>query len=146
VRVSEESLEFVRRFIGLFAGQDLVAVNNDTEAVAAMVEQLDPEVEIRWTGTIPDVETYRGHDGAVRAMEDWLESWEEFRMYPREFIDIGDDRVVVTFGQTGRGKGSGAEVEMPVTQIYTVRDGRLAGILEFATKAEAMEAAGLPTP
>jgi hypothetical protein len=41
-----------------------------------------------------------------RAWAEWLKAWEEFRTEAREFIDLGDEvLVLIEFG--GRGKTSG---------------------------------------
>jgi ketosteroid isomerase-like protein len=74
-------------------------------------------------------------------MTDWLESFEEFYFEPEEFIDAGDD-VVVPTAQKGRGKGSGAAVEMTATSVYTVRNGKIRSWREYSTKARALEAIG----
>lgn len=140
--MSEPNVEAVRRWIELWAGLDLVAVADDPVSEAAMLELLDPDVELRWAEELPDVETYRGHEGARAAMAEWLEPWDEFRMEPLEVIDAGD-AVVVRYRQTGRGTGSGAETEMEITQVYTVRDGRISRLLEFASHDAALAAAGL---
>jgi len=75
-------------------------------------------------------------------MTDWLESFDEFRFSPDEFIDGGDD-VVVPNHQQGRGRGSGALFQMRTTWLCTVRDARIARIREYSTKARALEAAEL---
>jgi ketosteroid isomerase-like protein len=59
-----------------------------------------------------------------------------------EFVDLGDQLVVVV-AMSGRGRGSGAAVEMTFTQLWTVREGKAASLHDYATKAEALEAAGL---
>ena len=75
-------------------------------------------------------------------MTDWLESFDEFRFSPDEFIDGGDD-VVVPNHQQGRGRGSGALVQMRTTWLCTVHDARIARIREYSTKARALEPAEL---
>jgi ketosteroid isomerase-like protein len=62
---------------------------------------------------------------------------------PEEFIDAGD-AVVVRLRQGGRGKQSGAEVEMPpYWQVYRLRDGRAVRVEVYTNQSEVRKAAGL---
>jgi ketosteroid isomerase-like protein len=143
--MSEESVKTVRDFLTAFAGQDLVAFIRNTEPAQLqdMLEAIyDPEIEVIWVDTSPDSAPYHGHDGALRAMTDWLDSFEEFYFEPEEFIDAGDD-VVVPNAQKGRGKGSGAAVEMTTAWVCTVRNAKIRRLREYSTKARALEATGL---
>jgi ketosteroid isomerase-like protein len=140
--MSQENVTLIREWVSTWAGLDLVAAAAEPERMAAVFEPLHPEIEVRWSTPLADIETYRGVDGAQRALADWLEPWEEYRQEPLEFIDAGD-RVVVSYRQWGRGRSSGAEVEMEVTQVYAVRDGKIASLREYMSKAEGLKAAGL---
>jgi ketosteroid isomerase-like protein len=72
----------------------------------------------------------------------WLASWGEYRQEPVDFIDAGN-AVVVPYRCRGTGKDSGAQVEMDVTHVYTVGDGKIASLREYMRTAEALEAVGL---
>jgi ketosteroid isomerase-like protein len=50
---------------------------------------------------------------------------------------------VVTYHCRGSDKGSGADVDMDVTHILTVRDGKVATMREYMSRAAALEAAGV---
>ena len=63
-------------------------------------------------------------------------------MRPTEYLDAGD-KVVVTPVTPGRGKDSGAQVEMTVYWVIAIKDGKIASYHEYSTKARALEAAGL---
>ena len=63
-------------------------------------------------------------------------------MTTTEYLDAGDE-VVVTANTPGRGKGSGAQVAMTVYWVIAVKDGKIARLHEYSTKARALEAAGL---
>jgi ketosteroid isomerase-like protein len=43
----------------------------------------------------------------------------------------------------GRGKTSGAPVDVPMAHVVEIRDGRVAQLAWYGTRAEAAEAAGL---
>jgi ketosteroid isomerase-like protein len=143
--MSQENVEVVRTILTAYAGQELVAFFRDTDP--AQLQTLtaaayDPDVEVIWVDTSPDSGPYHGHEGATQAMRDWLESFETFHFEPTEFIDAGD-AVVVPSRSYGVGEGSGARVEMTTAWVCTVKDGRIARVLEYSSKAKALEAVGL---
>jgi hypothetical protein len=49
--------------------------------------------------------------GSSRVFRDWLEAFDSYRAQAEAFVEVGD-RVVVGYRVTGRGKGSGVDVEM----------------------------------
>lgn len=69
------------------------------------------------------------------------EVWTELRWEPLEFTDLGD-AVVVETRIVATGRGSDLRVEADETDVFWFRDGRLVKVQGFATKAEALEAAG----
>lgn len=140
--MSEENVELVREWVSTWQDLDLVAAASEPERLAAVFEYLHPEIEVRWSEPLADIETYRGLAGAQRALADWLEPWTEYHQEPIEFIDAGD-RVVVHYRQWGRGRSSGAMVEMEVSQVYTFREGKIASLREYMSQSAALEAAGL---
>jgi ketosteroid isomerase-like protein len=79
--------------------------------------------------------------GEVFEEED-LEAWEERRLEPEEFIDAGDD-VVVLLHEYRRGRGSGVELESDTAVVFAVRDGRVIRIQGYMDRDAALEAAGL---
>jgi len=62
---------------------------------------------------------------------------------PIEFIDAGDDQVLVEFIQRGWTAGSDVPVELRTWGLSTVRDGRFLRTLLFQNRNDAIEAAGL---
>ena len=142
--MSEKNVELVKGVLGAYEGVDFVALMRDMEPadLRAVYEAVyDPDVEITWVETNPDPGPNRGIDEAMRAIEEWFESFDEFFMRPTEYLDAGD-RVIVTLVTPGRGKDSGAQVEMTVYCVIAVKDGKIASYREYPTKAEALEAAG----
>lgn len=85
---------------------------------------------------------YRGRDALLRM---WLGIEESFggslRLEPQEFIECGDQVVVVVEAQ-GKGSGSGAEVRQSWAQLATMRDGFVFRVEPFPDRAAALEAAG----
>jgi ketosteroid isomerase-like protein len=90
----------------------------DIDAALALC---DPDIVIRdpeRTGT-----TFRGPEGLLRFFEEWLESWEEYRSEPVEFIE-SDDEILVHAIQTGKGKLSGIEINDDLFLVFRLRDGK----------------------
>jgi ketosteroid isomerase-like protein len=72
-----------------------------------------------------------------------MSPFENFYAHAEEFVDAGD-AVVVRVRQGGRGKQSGAEVEMPpYWQVYRLLDGRAVRIEVYGDQRRALEAVGL---
>jgi ketosteroid isomerase-like protein len=114
------------------------------DGVEALLDFIDPEFE---TTTSPELSvepsTYRGHEGLRRYFDSFYEVMEEIRFEPEEFIDAGE-RVVVPMRLVARGRGTGIEAEQRLAMVWTLREGKAVRLDTYATKAEALAAAGLP--
>jgi ketosteroid isomerase-like protein len=94
-------------------------------------------------GAIDDVGPIHGKE-AVRAwLQDWIDTFDEFWFEPIELIDAGEDTVVAVERYGGRAKLSGVETDQTEAVVLTIRDGKIAGGREYATRDQALEAAGL---
>ena len=107
-------------------------------------ELLDPNVV--WDATdshIFDISrVYRGPAGVAAFWREWLGAWETVQ-FEYELVDAGD-RVVALIDQRMRGRST--EIEVPLGQyahVYTFRDGLIVHWKQYASQAEALEAAGL---
>jgi ketosteroid isomerase-like protein len=60
-----------------------------------------------------------------------------------ELVDAGADKVLVHHRYDLRGARSGADVEMDLWSVVTLREGRILRMGWFAGRVEALEAAGL---
>ncbi len=68
---------------------------------------------------------------------------EVLRFEAEEFIDAGDDCVVLVNHGVGRGRGSGATRELLFTTVSTLSDGKFVRHIAYDDHAEALRAAGL---
>jgi hypothetical protein len=78
----------------------------------------------------------------ARTCRGWSSSFDALTTEALEFIDVGNDRVVVWVRISGRAKGSG--IEPPPAYFATVvelRNSKIARAVEYPTLAEAVEAA-----
>jgi uncharacterized protein len=131
--VSSENVELLRSGYDAFNRGDLDAV----------FKLLDPEIEWVTTDRVPFAGTYRGHDDVRALLRDQQEVFGEITMEPYEFFEAGDS-VVAFVRQRARGQTSGAEIEIVVGHLWTVRDGRAVRFEGFPEREKALEAAGLP--
>jgi ketosteroid isomerase-like protein len=70
-------------------------------------------------------------------------TFEDYRWEVKRLTDIDTGAVLVVARETGRGKGSGVQVDRSLAALYTVIDGKIAHITTFRTEQDALEAAGL---
>ena len=103
---------------------------------------LAPDIELRGRPDIPDQRTYRGREEVKEFWRMLQEVWAELRWEPLEFTDLGDV-VVVETRLVGVGRGSDLRIESDETDVFWFRDEKIAVLTGFATKEEALEAAGV---
>ena len=94
-------------------------------------------------GAPDDPGPIHGKEAMRTYVEDWLDTFNDFRGVVIELIDAGDD-VIVVMRIRGRAKLSGVETDLTFAAIYTIRDGKIARGREYWTREQALEAAGLP--
>ena len=131
--MSQQNLDAVRRGIESY-------VAGDWEAWLA---EFDPEITWEETpGLGPDPAIYRGVDEVRAAVTSWLEMWVDYHFEVAQYIDAGDD-VVVLASERGRSR-TGVSVERELGQLHTLRDRKLVRTRLYGSWAEARRAAGLP--
>ena len=126
----EEMIAALRRFFDAFNRRDFEAV----------VEMAHPDIEIVRTGGQSSIK-------GVAALREWMEpdAIEEQRVEPLDF-KVKGDKVLVRTHVTGRGAGSGIEIDFVIYTVWTLDDdGLVTGAQAFFPheEAEALEAAGL---
>jgi ketosteroid isomerase-like protein len=82
---------------------------------------------------------FRGHDGMRTWLADLHELYEGLESTIVETRDLGE-RVVISFVVRGTGRGSGITLEQPLTQVVTLRDGKVIEVREFLSLEEALAA------
>lgn len=110
----EENVALVRSGLEAWSRGDL----------GAATANLDPEVELHTPPEMANAGTYHGLDGYRIWMGNWMEAWQEFEILIARIEPVGQRHVLVELDQRGVGRGSGVEVERPVTQMYEIRDGK----------------------
>jgi len=128
--VSAERVETVQRVIAAFARGD----------VDAGLRDIDPAVVFEPQRTATEG-VFAGHEGIRRFWRDTEEMFDLFEPEYTDFRDLGDN--VLAIGTlTVRGRGSGAEVQIPMAFLTEFRDERIVRMKDFGDAAAALEAAG----
>jgi ketosteroid isomerase-like protein len=63
-------------------------------------------------------------------------------MEPEQFVDAGDDRVIVVFREIGH-SDSGLQMDERHAEVYAVRNGKVVSRKGFSDPQEAFDAVGL---
>jgi ketosteroid isomerase-like protein len=141
--MSKRNLEVVRAMWEPFKGLDATTIDWDAEEVRESIAlPFSPDVELSWSTRWAGKREYRGRDGVIRAYREWVEPFSEYYAEPLDFIEVGEDFVVVPTRQWGVGEASGVPVETEVTHVFEFRDGQIARLDEYETVEEALKAAG----
>ena len=68
---------------------------------------------------------------------------EDLKVEAREIRDLGAGSLLVELRAMGRGSASGVPVQVEYVQLWTIRDGLVVRLDNYASEAEALEAVGL---
>lgn len=107
----------------------------------AVLELLDPAVEL---GMLEDgiiSGTFRGHEGFRKLLTENNEMFTGYRNEPEEIIEVSERSIVVVVRSLARGRISGAEVEGRLAHLWTVRDNQVIRLQAFPTREAALDAA-----
>jgi ketosteroid isomerase-like protein len=119
--MSLENVEIVRRF--MCADLDEALTYADPEIVWNPIEELPTH----------------GHDEVRASFARWKAEWDDYKVMPEEFVDMGD-RVVATVRLRARGRGSGVEIDARFYDVYTLSDGKIVRMDQFTERSQALEA------
>ena len=99
--MSEENVEIVRR---------LYETMNAT-GLEATIPFLDPDFEFVPPADWPDSLTLQGIEPIQEMARQWVETFDDFKIDPERFVNIGGDRVLVYAPDRGRIKDSDVEID-----------------------------------
>jgi ketosteroid isomerase-like protein len=106
----------------------------------AFREMHAPDVIARPPEGWPEPGPFVGREAVIHQWEQMRETWDADALRPTDFIEVGD-RVVVSF--IWRGAGHGPELNMELTGVYTLREGKITVFEFFWDHSKALEAVGL---
>ncbi len=106
------------------------------------IDKLDPEISMAESPTLPGAVSASGIEAVERYMRSFAKHWENISFEPQEYVDAGE-QVVVVARLIGSGKKSGVEVTRTWAYVWTVRERKALSMVGYADRAEALEAVGL---
>ena len=129
----EENVEIVREVMEAYNRRDR----------AAYLLLHDPEFEFRADPNWPESGTIRGPEAVWEFVMRMFDAWEDDAFEMVEAIECGDDILAARFRRPVRGKASGVTNVLDYWCVFTLRPGRLVSQHWFASRADALAAAGL---
>jgi ketosteroid isomerase-like protein len=133
--MSQENVEVVRRVT------DVMDAKGFEAALPVFLKAAHSDVEWREDPAWPGSASYRGVEQVRQVILDRMDTL-DFDQQTEELIDV-DDKVVALVRWVGRGKASGAQGELSMAMVWTVREQAITRIEFFIDRAEALEAVGL---
>jgi ketosteroid isomerase-like protein len=106
-------------------------------------DYLDPDVAFTWVNAIltPGGET-RGIAELTERVQEFLGAWDGLTAAAEQLVDAGE-RIVAVEEWRGRGKTSGAPVQVRQGSVWTISNRRVIRVVVYSDPAEALEAVGL---
>ena len=133
--MSQENVEVVRRVTDVMDAEGFAA------ALPVFLEAAHSDVEWREDPAWPGSATYRGVEQVRQVILDRMDTL-DFDQQTEDLIDV-HDKVVVLVRWVGRGKASGAQGEISMAMVWTVRYQAITRVEFFLDRAQALEAVGL---
>jgi ketosteroid isomerase-like protein len=143
--MSDENVDLVRRTYEVInsigrTGSEFI---DPEDAAPDLWARLAPDFELRDRPDLPDAKVYRGREESKEFWRKTQELFAELHWEPLEFLDLGH-AVVVETRIVALGRGSDVRIEADETDVFWFRDGLIARLQGFPTRAEALEAARRP--
>jgi ketosteroid isomerase-like protein len=140
--MSQENVELVR---ATFASTsvDMLELFGGNPPQGVDFSPLAEDVEIVFVGAEPGLidASYTGPSGLVEGWQDWLVPWSSYEARFEQFIDAGDD-VVVLVRLHGTTKHDGVLIEHPAAAVWTVEDGKVVRLAFHLDRRAAFESIG----
>lgn len=130
--MAEENVEIVARLVDAWNQAD----------VEAMLALFDPECEVSFPPEVPEPGPFRGLTELRAWAEGFLAAWESHHAEIVELIEA-DHSIVAMLHLTGRGSGSGIEMDETDAHVLTFSAGKVSRWRNFSDRSGALEAAGL---
>jgi ketosteroid isomerase-like protein len=104
-----------------------------------------PEIEyVHADGPAPG--SWTGLTGMAAGFRDFLSAWDDWRIEAEEYRELDDERVLVLYRRSGRGKASGLEVgqiSSMAANVFHVRNGKVTRLAVYWDSGRALADLGL---
>jgi ketosteroid isomerase-like protein len=134
--MSQESVEIVRRAFE-------AATRKPEPDLETLSELAHPEHDMTTDYGAMGADSFVGIQGFRKALTEFDTDWGQWHQELDEFLDAGDDAVVVLGHLVAQGQSSGIPVEGDWAALVKLREGQIASTRFFLNRDEALEAAGL---
>ena len=104
----------------------------------ALIALCDSGFRLDMSDRVFNPAVYKGHEGIRRFHSEVRDVWESYVWEPEELIDVGSD-VVALLRSSGRGRGSGVEVQRETAMVWSAREGRAIAMRFFRNRDEALK-------
>lgn len=135
--MSRENHELVRRASALVSASCQAGVPSET-----LLAMCTADIRVDASRRVFNPDVYDGTDGMRRMVREIHEAWEGFEERIEQLLDTGE-KVVSLHVISGRGRGSGVEVESEGALVWTLQDGHVRLVEVFADRDEALALAGV---
>jgi ketosteroid isomerase-like protein len=109
------------------------------------LQLIDAEGVMDWSASLaPYRGIYQWHAEIRGTWQQWKDAWDEWTPEVIEAIEIDAETVILVTLIHARGKGSGVPVRAGGASIWIVRHGKVTRVKLFQSKADALDAVGLP--
>ncbi len=138
--MSEENVEIVHRSLNRWVEVDEGLADTDS-----LYEFFAPEAVFECRD-LPDSFGRDGQvdlDGFLEIRATWIESYDDWSYSAEKILDAGGDKVVGTFRQRGKLRGTDGWIDMRYAIVYAVEKGMITGGRLYLNREEGLEAAGL---
>lgn len=129
------AVELVRRALAALNDGDL----------DGLIAVCDRDFELDMSDRVFNPSTYRGHDGIRQFHAEVLEVWDHYTWEPEHVVDHGN-LVVALLRTSGKGRGSGLEVERQTAMIWRVSGDKATSLRFYRDQDRALEAASRDKP
>ena len=133
--MSQENLALVRRVT------DVMDAKGFKAALPVFLEAAHSDVEFREDPAWPGAATYRGVEQVRQVILDRMDTL-DFDQQTEDLVDAGD-KVLLLVRWVARGQASGAQGELSMAMVWTIREQAITRVEFFLDRAKAREAVGL---
>jgi ketosteroid isomerase-like protein len=130
--MSQENVELIRRMNDALIREDWDDVFLNTH----------PDFEVTFKEG-PRAGTHRGREALQEVVDDLRAGFESWIFEPLDFVESGDQVVVVVNNRLRPKGGTSGEFEYRNGFIWTIRDGTIRSVVGYPIPEAALEAAGL---
>ena len=112
------------------------------------VDWAHPEIEYRIADG-PDVGEWTGLAGMAEGWRSFLTAWDDARIDSWEGHELDDERVIVIFSRSGRGRASGLRLDETGTRgatLFHIHDGRVTRLVLYHEHRNALADLGVELP